>query len=602
MSTQDHTVAPSWADRHHRLGDVARRLGGPNSVTLPGFVIALGFTLVFGAVGASASGAGAEWLLPTVAGHSSAYGVLWLARRTVLRNVHQTPRPWRTLLCFGVAAVIGGGVSGGVAGAVTRAGDPGTVEQPPGGVVALLAVLATVVAFSVVSSFSAVVVDAWREHRAWSAERQTQLDRLAYLRSQASTDLAEMRRERHALVAEALRALADAAATSTLSDLADRCRRLAFDLVRPVSHHLATTPVSDLPSTPPAPASLRDFTRELVTHSLVRPLSLTALVLLPGGLLALLSTPMSSSLPFVISTAAVVSGVSVVAAYLTARWSQPWRRVTAWLVGLGIMAFLPTPIARTVAEGDLGGAATVTGFASVVFGVLSPIWLVGRSAVLAGRADRRALESAVGREMASLRQNERLEQDRLAKALHGRVQSALLACALKVSSQATDTHGDTRPEDLPLWLEATVRSLAVDLERPPEPRDLVTGIADLCQLWAGVCEIQVDLHALRALGISRRGSTAVLRVATELSTNAIVHGGATRLDVSFTATGHDEVVLDIVADGTFQATRERAMGSAILDELTSSWWVQPSSDGVVSRAVVPTEAVPMVDLPLRRTT
>lgn len=597
MSTLDHTVAPALADRHHRLGDVARRIGGPNSVTLPGFAIALGFTLVFGAVGASASGAGAEWLLPTVAGHGSAYGVLWLARRTVLRGVDLRPRPWRTMLCFAVAAVIGGGVSGGVAGAVIGSGESGSVEQPPSGAVALLAVLATVVAFSVVSSFSAVVVDAWREHRAWSAERQTQLDRLTYLRSQASRDLAETRREQRALIAVALRALADEASTSALSDLAERCRRLAFDMVRPVSHHLATAPVSDLPSTPPAAASLRDFTRELITHSLVRPLPLTALVLLPGGLLAFFSAPLSASLPFVIGTGVVVAGVAVTAAHLTARWSQPWRRVIAWLLGLGIMALLPTLLGGAVAEGDLGGAATVTGFASVVFGVLSPIWLVGRSAVLAGRADRRELEAAVRREMANLRQNERLEQDRLAKALHGRVQSALLACALKSSSPSADDPDELRP-----WLESTVRSLVDDLEQAPEPRDLVAGIADLCQLWTSACEIEVDLDGLGALGLSGTASTALLRVVTELCTNSIVHGGATQLHLSLTATGDDEVVVDILADGTFQATRERAMGSAVLDELTSSWWVQPTGAGVISRAVVPMGTVPAVDLPPRRTT
>lgn len=558
--------------------DLLGRLGGPNSVTVPGFLLGLGFTLVLGAAGAAATGAGPIWVVPAVVGHCSAFAVLAVARRTVLRHAGRRPRPLRTALCFAAAALVGGNLAGGVARAVTGGGTS-DVEPPPPGPIAVVAVLATVIAFTLVSSFTAIVVDAWRQHRAWSAERRTWLDRLDYLRWQASDDLARQRHEHHRTVADALRELVEAAPTAPVADLATMLRATAASIVRPLSHRLATTPVPEVATTPPSPATLGDLLRSLTGQPLVQPVALTVLASVPGGLFALLERPTSGTL-FVVGGAVTTLLTSSALLDAVVDRPSPGRfRLGVWSTGIVTLAL--APLIAAAAFDDRYPAASVTGFSILVFGVLQPVWRTGRQAFDAGERERAALLRAVERETMDVRQREWIEQDRLAKALHGRVQSTLLASALRLSEAHDEGDGDRRT------LEQTLAVLSDELLGEPTHRSLVDTVIDLQAVWSGLCHIDADLEALAGLDITAPTSIVLQRAMTEITTNAIVHGHASRVAIRVVRTGSEAVTVDIDADGTFDEAGRPGLGSAMLDELATSWSVTATGSGVTSRVVVP---------------
>lgn len=581
--------SPATDSSFHWWSDVGRRIGGPASVTWAGCGISLGFTLVLGSMGAAAANAGWEWLAPALIGQFSAYGALWIARSTVLRAARDRPLPRRTIVCYGAAAFIGGNV----AGAVTQSLSSSSTQAPPspGGLVALLAVLATVVAFVLVSCFTAVVVDSWREHRAWSSRRLTLLDSLESLRTDGAAFYAQVRDEQRSFALEELQSLADVVPDTPLHELAQLAHDAANEIIRPLSHRLAFEDSPVPPTNPPTPATFRDFLLALRHQPLLRPLPLALLSIIPPGFLVLFNATTVPGIVFVVLSAVSVFAASHLFVMLIRAAQRLRSTLLLWGIGVALLATIPALVAAIVLDDKLVRAASVTGsFSIIVFAILGPTLSVARVAFEHEHRERHDLEQRIEIESRTLRRRDRLERDKLTKILHGRVQSSLLACALRLSSA---DHSDTAVVDRTrVWVRGVLELMSDLLAQEAARPNLATGMRNLRSLWDGLCIIDVDLGHIDVLELDPDSCDVVLAVIEELCVNAIRHGAATRVTIELTPTSSEILEISVRADAHKEQSRAgRGLGSRLLDTLTQSWSVDISDTHVHCIAVVPVNRV-----------
>lgn len=567
--------------------DIFRRIGGPNAISWPSFGLTLGFTIVLAGIGAPAADAGWLWIVPALVGQTMAYVVLWAVKRTVLRTTRSQPRPKRTIAAFAIAAFVGGNASGAVAQALFR--DDAADSAPANGAVAVLAILATVISFTIVASFAAVIVDAYREHTSWTSERNTKLQRLGDLRSNESALLESVRRQQRALVLDELESLRREIPQRAFDELSAEFRIAAFEVFRPLSHRLANSSGEEIPATPPVPPDFREFLADAVAHRPIRPLSLALLSSIASGFLVLFNTSFRTASTYIAMSLLVMTVVGVLLSKGLERLHSTSRRLTIGAVGLVLLSSCPSAIAFALLDDGIAGRASVTAsFSVIAFGALGPILNAGRRAFVLERRDRTLLESALAREESLFRRNDHFEREKLSKIVHGRVQSTLLACALRLSS--SDPNSNEHRDEIATrsWLSDTVQQLVECVQLPVDAPDLTSGLAEIESLWRGICVINYQVDRKSKTRLSEAPVSAVLAIIEELCTNAIRHGGARTIRCRVRWRSPEIVEVEVASDSRMvENATTRGLGSTLLDDLTVTWSIHPTEEGSRIVATVP---------------
>lgn len=568
--------------------DILRRIGGPNAISWPSFALTLGFTLVLGSVGASASDAGWQWVIPALVGQSAAFVILVVAKRTILRTTRLRPRPGRTIAAFGFAALVGGNASGAVA--RSFAGDETIDSGPPSGTVAFFAVLATIIAFTIVASFAAVIVDSYRGHTAWTAERDTKLRRLRDLRSSSSVFLESLRRQQRSLLLRELTRLRDEIPTRAFDDLESAIRHSTFEVLRPMSHDLAKSAHSKIPDSPAVPPDLREFLVDAISRRPVRPFALSILSSVPPAFAVLFEASLDRAiLHIVLSLVSLIIGAALLMRVVQRVSAVPTRLIIG-TVGLLLLSLCPAAVAFIVLESPIAGrVATTSVFSVLVFGLLVPVLGAGRHAYSLEKRDRLSIDDAIEHETALLRQRDHLEREELSRIIHGRVQSTLLACALRLSAIETSNDRDLDEHALRTWLNETLQLLIDRVRVPARTEELPAGISAFVSLWKGSCSIEVDVRRVTQRRLSETTRSAIFTILEEVCTNAIRHGGARSIRCRVDSTTRDTVTVEIVSDSKeSEVPSARGLGSALLDDLTRTWSSEWTTQGLKVVAVVPT--------------
>lgn len=554
------------------------RLGQPSTLSLR---VAI-FYLPVGAAGPLLldrprfGGSLATWLAVTLA----AQAVLTLALVASGRVVHRggtASRPVATLLAIFISVLLRGMVLVLSANEVSR-GAPSEYRYRVVGALFVQAAFLVVIAQA---------LNAWREHAALMAdleERRARLidldgsmaDRLEWMQAELVQRVRSTIVPRITEVTVALDAVAhglDKAASIA------RLTALVENEVRPLSQRLSAGEemYPDVQSGPVQSAVHRRAVPDrMLVGSAVLPW-LGGFLIFGGALTAAVRylEPLSGLLFILAMSATMVLGLLVARLLLS-----------GWLARTPIVALVAIPIPAIIAFATVEALARthvvpVAGlqYSAVWLGVIIGAASFGYQAVSVGRAateqELRETVEQLQRSISLLRQNCWVIQRRLGYVMHGSVQGALHAAAMRLS--------ESGPPD-----PALIATIHTDINGALARLDLDSvamvsvqdSLRDIASLWEGECEISwfVTEGADAAIVRSRTLAECVVEIAREAVSNAIRHGRAQEISVDMSL-AEGFLVVCSSDDGTSTAPAgPPGLGSRMLDE-TCVRWVRKRIDG-----------------------
>jgi signal transduction histidine kinase len=181
-----------------------------------------------------------------------------------------------------------------------------------------------------------------------------------------------------------------------------------------------------------------------------------------------------------------------------------------------------------------------------------------------------------------LRQEAWLNRKRLASVLHGPVQAALYAAAMRLAQSKQIS------PDLISGIEVDLNQALNQIESFGENENFDIVLAQIADVWDGVCEIRFEINEQMRVELRAASSVAVcvLEVIREATSNAIKHGGATEILVSVKPASRDSLLLvEILNNGKLPDTESEAgYGSQLLSEVTYSWSIGEKNGRTLVRA------------------
>lgn len=555
-----------------------------------------------------------------------AYALQWLlltlARRTVIRPVWSSRHPVVTAMVI-VAAIIASDM---LVIAVTSTSQPGLVaglDDAAGPVVWVGRTMIFLIVTSIWSSFSL--------YRAGLASTRALTEQLRCER-QAGIDRVQQHRDE---VVAAVTRIFEETVTDDGMGSPDDLTAMARERLRPLSHELALTAPSYDVTRPPLPtrAPWRAVVEEITARPVIRPLLMAIVVtfLFSTSTITPATAPPEGSSSASVDTVGTTVSVSVELGSLL--WSL------GYLIGIFVLTLVTGLIATRVTRQRLPRMtlgrrvavilSTLLAMALVVEVVIQisyytpglststdagPIWntfvtvsiFVIALVILSARVvaelfanvvdSERDLNEQLSWEIA--RANETLAQERrhLASALHGPVQSAVIATGMTLNQ---DISQGTPVEQA--WAEAQVRLTDIVEflnEGPTTQRSLDQELAELQGTWDGLCTIETDVPATlqERLSTDWVGTATISALLTEAVGNAAMHGRARNVSISLRGTDNALIHLRVVDDGSpSQVTSPPGLGSLTLDEVAVRWerdmtpagttvdvWL-PMSTGVATR-------------------
>lgn len=183
-----------------------------------------------------------------------------------------------------------------------------------------------------------------------------------------------------------------------------------------------------------------------------------------------------------------------------------------------------------------------------------------------------------------LRQELWLNRRKIASVLHGSVQSALYASAMrlaKVESPSADEIQSVRDD-----LNAAISKL--DSLETGESIDEI--LRQIIEVWDGVVEIKspvISADVARALSENQAASACLAEVIREAVSNAVKHGTAKRIELQVEKTTRNLISVVVSNDGK-QLSKEAdtGYGSSILDEVALNWSLESTGELTLLRAQI----------------
>jgi signal transduction histidine kinase len=171
--------------------------------------------------------------------------------------------------------------------------------------------------------------------------------------------------------------------------------------------------------------------------------------------------------------------------------------------------------------------------------------------------------------MSSLRQQSKVDARRVANILHGPVQTALYASAMRISQTE-----DLAPGTIERVLEDLDSAMSKLIEGEHEAPELGAFIDELRTVWGPKVEIDYvpDDVATAALDANPVAQSCAIEVVREGVNNAIKHGGASHIVIEVFKV--ESMLIDVTVSNNAplrQANASPGFGSSVLDDLTHDW-------------------------------
>lgn len=498
----------------------------------------------------------------------------------------------------------------------------------------LLVIIGVLAIITSVIAGSAAVTDGWTVIWRWvitllvsavavlSVEYRRDLEYQRELREELlqakSAGIEQVMSQRFAVVTRMLQMLQDSVATATNhSESASRAvSQFARDRVRPLSHELMVAlPVVDVPrSDPTRIAGWREALERITAVPLVRPWLMAIAVTVLFVFTTVQTTSSSSDVQ--VRDASDATGVTVTVdlgsllmSFLLLALVFATTLVTSWVMlratrgvlprlslGRRLLVALLTPIVIAVlVQLVIQIAYVVPGFSrNLSSNLVDRLWLtvpivvvafalliirVLTEAITSTRRDLQRSTADLSWENSRLRNSLGQERKFYSTQLHGPIQSAAVAAAMRLES--FDDSDDVAPvlENVERDLTRAIHSLA---DGPPERRDVRAEVANLGNTWAGVCDVVWDVpdSLLDAMDADWVAAGTMMDVLVDAVANAAMHGRAKHVWISVRWTNDDEVGITVTNDGSTDLGESRGLGSVLLDE-SCVQWSRKISDGRV---------------------
>jgi len=443
----------------------------------------------------------------------------------------------------------------------------------------------------------AVLVSSFTYHRGIARDLATQRAQMLELRRTLNERLAEsraalaaeVRRTIDPLIDQLDRRLTEAVRGGDPRAVQGIVREIVDDDLRPLSHRLANP--EGLPSqvqrmaTPPARVRI-PLPARCSLRFLIRPLPIALLAAL------LASSQALRALSFIDAVVFVLSGAVVVWLLLTGIRAAIGRWAPRLWIGLTTATFLSTIVvwSTLVLIRALGSPSPYKiGLGAMAMGVALGLLTAAYAVVTERRvATEEELSSSIDElqvTLSVLRQHDFVARRELGYVLHGSVQSALHAAAMRL---AAHPHPD---EELLASIRHDIAEATARIDRSTAPNVmLVDTLADIAELWDGTCTVRwtLDHRTVRLLVESPTAATSVAEIARECVGNAIRHGHATEVWTTISTSG-DRVVLTTLDNGSEQTEWTPGLGSRMLDEMCVTWRHEPAEPGTRIVAEVATD-------------
>ncbi len=414
------------------------------------------------------------------------------------------------------------------------------------------------------------------DHRRISSTLQEERANLKLSKQSFETQLTTLRLAQMSRVRELLapaiwelgKLLKDASLSKDASRAIGALRQLNDEIVRPLSHSM-----------------IQKFELPVLTKGVSQRSRLGQFVL-PSRVTLGSTLPLTAFAPF----------VAVITYSSTSALLDPLRALLAAVVVTSILTLelmiikrlfgkatvsLPVAVFSSLAVGTLLGATTWVmvsyeflalpsdiGLQTLVFFIMTMIvFLMLGIAQMQRNQATEELEEAVEdlRLLTSqLRQQVWLSQKTLATELHGSVQAALNASAMRLALMPNPT-----PEDL----DRVRLDIDIAMQRLGE-NDYLDGqsieelLEQICELWEGSCEIsyRLDPQSSSALADDSAAAYCTLEVIREAVNNAIKHGEAKQIEINVTLNA-GVIELTVTNNGNSTQLSSPGLGSSLYQEL-----------------------------------
>lgn len=178
----------------------------------------------------------------------------------------------------------------------------------------------------------------------------------------------------------------------------------------------------------------------------------------------------------------------------------------------------------------------------------------------------------------------------MSRVLHGAVQTRLVACAMMIDNSSKS--GDEVSLNL-----AMLEALSIlQAPLPTSETDLALGaeVARKISLWQGLCKFDIAIDP-RLVDVTNPEPREIGRIVEEGISNAIRHGGASKVSVSVMSGADGSVVVQIDDNGSGIGKPGRGkpgIGSAIFASATGgSWSLNSLESGARLLAVIPSQKI-----------
>jgi len=366
------------------------------------------------------------------------------------------------------------------------------------------------------------------------------------------------------------------------ADLSESLKQLVSEVVRPLSHQLMLKEPDWQPS-----ENVEKSTRALLAklfrmaiefdwkaHPLFVALSCTL-----AGFSLFVQFAGFSKLPlYLISVLLIWAGYSLAnVIYSKVRYqNSAVRRVVGYMIIMTIAGFPASYFSLTTVNFNSGVRGLV---AAAVFSVclmfISLLISFSFAATEAIRVDEINLENANAELKWLVAKSNAImweRQQALSRFLHGPVQSAISAAAIKLD-MASEESADL--EALATEARLSITDAVESLTHPMESGIFLhQGMQSVIRGWAGVCTIQVDMQMdlQQELDLDSSGARVTLDIVQEAVGNAIRHGGAKHVTAKIERIASEELRITVNDDGSGLAQNlTPGLGTKLLQDCTIDW-------------------------------
>lgn len=571
------------------MRDFWNRVGSSDSISWPSLGVTFVIVLVVNLIGSGASVQDGPWglIAASAVGALAMFVFLLFAKYTILAGTKHKPQPALTVLVVLVALMVRAIVFDGMLLSWGLEAEPRVAYR----------FFASISTMGVTMIVLAYIVSLARE---FSRNSERLRETNATLRATKKSVDAKIRAKREDVVGSVraeLEARLKALTGTSAKQALNRIRETIEEVVRPVSYELAKQ-VTDLSPADQKSESDRVIWRAVFADSTSNQPFRPGAFSFWAGFATLCFAPLQWGLEIGVTLAFVASLVpfAALSAFATL-WSRLLTKSGTAVRSLAFTAMLFT-------TGLLGSFAVtrVSGMETYVQQVAFPLaalWvLLGWGIALIPSLQTetaRVLQSLnksseqLREELVRLNTAYRLQQQAIARALHGPIQDALSVASFKLSAAIQN---NTATEELVAELNAKISSTIVllDLEDEELPA-LEDSLADLSEFWDGVAKIRWRLSPAAKKAVTEHPVTSAtaIELIREACSNAVRHGRAAQIRVSVAVSkDQSRLLINVSNDGALvKLTTQPGLGTKLMNELALSWSLTSENGSTVLEATTP---------------